>query len=1381
MMFSQGSNCGDNQTFSFLDNVNSYEDLACGGFDFVDPNHGDGGSPQFTVISTSPIIYDGEGTGGYLMSGVTVTPTGIPRWPVLADSSKLRESGGFVVSSDSVVVSRRGRAELKAKAAFARRCAEKRKGMRDRSKVYAECEADLHVRTVKHDHTCRGRQRGVVTDKHKRWLTLLIDGRMRMFEGECTGADRDLFLVHFVSTLFYLSGFLTPDNAAFSEIVDSLGTTALGTLEGLVDTGGYLYHLYFPSCKYTHTLSIVQNRLNRIMRAHSITETVLRNRLSYSSIFNLSNLQLSCLRLLLLIAGIEPNPGPAQSKSVTSPASKQPRKKLDVKRNQPDAAGAATAAAATAKSKSGSNAGKQAIIDSIKDTCDRLQGTEDAMAELKSSEGCIVVTDDDGNAKLVDPKDDEIASLKAQISQKDSMNTLLHTQLGRYEQFKPFLSELEADNVQYHTCFPGRFDGYKSTFNDGDDLNYVWICKDDTWKVLIPGCTFSTLTIPNQLVAMAARSCCSEDLVLRFKNIMACLRSSSESKAIIDADPVKYGFTLAIIGFVLTGVVEKSGSTRWLNDVKEGVPIPYRVQPMVGWEDALKGVHFMADLMKVQATMARKVRRGKFFLTWLTCYIPDWGDPMTLRAGLYKRLFPKLPRRTHRFAVLLERRARELGEYIHAHAHVADAAIELTPTEESFQILEKALKGRPADEAAQVREGFEAFMNDAHSAIEEYLNTPYDCFFKLECYPEASRKPPRFIMSLPPKMRGVQVAAMGRILDDIEFATKKCNVKGLTKEEIYEKMLKKFQDVPLCVETDYSSFESCISPELKDIVENQIFEMLNDGDPGTAEFIARALKRHTVPVRGPGFVIPHFHHIRMSGDYWTSLGNLLSNFVITSVLMNMSVEQFIDSWIIEGDDGAGPSPTLTGMSLSELEERAKECGVLLTFAEAPWQSLSFCGNHFEVVECHYYRHRDPSKVLMGLTCLYGADPTNDAFDAMLQRSKAISVISDSWVPGASVFACCIEYLTRGIKVNENYLLTHGLLKEYSSYGLEKCIPNWLATCTNVNTFARRVSERDLQCGGICTQKMVLRLLTQMVKNNGAGEERIIGDYGSSTCYWEDRDGLGTVIRKDGRRSRRVEHTATAWYGSVAEQLGLPAVAPQTYTRHSRHRIYNHAHHQWFRPIWNALPDRDDFWGLVRLWTILISVLSIVFVMFCFSLTTVDQDFCHRFGVWCDDSESVAPSASFSLSSPTISAPNETTYRDGGFRFPELNLSHWANFSLNISMPEFRMPNLLSHFSPVFSNLTHVATRLMGAVHQNDFASDACMIALQFVISVSFYYVSKILRKIRVAAANLIPGIGNLIRFFIEAEHALIDFGMVLCAIFSIVEEVICVIHYAGFF
>lgn len=310
----------------------------------------------------------------------------------------------------------------------------------------------------------------------------------------------------------------------------------------------------------------------------------------------------------------------------------------------------------------------------------------------------------------------------------------------------------------------------------------------------------------------------------------------------------------------------------------------------------------------------------------------------------------------------------------------------------------------------------------------------------------------------------------------VEIGTKICNVKGLNADQITEKLRRKFADVGMVAETDFSSFESCIGPDLKHVCENHIYRRLATTEHEQS-FIDEALDREEVHLIGPCFEIPHFHHIRMSGDYWTSLGNLLSNIVLISYITGRPVREVMETGLFEGDDGAFPAPE----DVSALERRVQEAGVILTFDVAPWQSLSFCGNHFEMVDGTPIRFRDPYRSIMSMTVLYSPPRGTLRHDMMLQRSKALSYLSGPVIKEAFVVAAIIERFTRNAKVDELRLKQWGLMKAYSNHGTESCVPQWLVSDQfghpiSDSEFVRVVHERNRAAGGQCDKATIWKMI-----------------------------------------------------------------------------------------------------------------------------------------------------------------------------------------------------------------------------------------------------------------------------------------------------------------
>lgn len=657
--------------------------------------------------------------------------------------------------------------------------------------------------------------------------------------------------------------------------------------------------------------------------------------------------------------------------------------------------------------------------------------------------------------------------------------------------------------------FFGTYRNLESTYDQpGDTRIDVAVGVNYELRFIVPGCCIHKLYLAEPFFAVAALASISTDHAARMRNIRQSFLSNKITHDMIQREPMKYGTNLDLAAFLLAGWAELGGGTRFLNDMDEWVPEKYTVEPPTDWKERLVGYSFAKDMTGIRAKMDRKIRRLPFYVEGACPDIPDYADFGTMVSGICKRLEPDTPapgydaKADAPVVEVLRGIANELTRYIQANWQEENPRAPLLNQE---QLCEEALRGRPLREKQEMLRGIELFNQTYDEALSRYLAATYSYHFKLENYIKGSKKPPRFIASLPLWARGVQVAAMSSILQKIERGTFKCNVKHMTADQITERLVEKFEKFGLCIETDFSSFESCITPVIKGVIENNVFLALADTDE-QRNFIRSALMRSTVAVKGPGFYKSDFHHIRMSGDLWTSIGNLLTNIVILTYVLDKPLAWVIEHCLFEGDDGMAPSPTLDGKSLTYFGERAANAGMLLKFDEGNFAELSFCGNHNRYVNGRLVRSRDSYKTLTALVTWFGCDPIDDSEAIMLQRSKCVCALAGPWVPGASAFAALVEYLSRGDRVKEKYLERHGMMKEYSSYGVEACVPGELAKATSDGEVARFVAKREWMAGGAVTGERHVKRLLRQLRETGHCDLSIIGEEPTENQF-EARVGL----------------------------------------------------------------------------------------------------------------------------------------------------------------------------------------------------------------------------------------------------------------------------------
>lgn len=692
------------------------------------------------------------------------------------------------------------------------------------------------------------------------------------------------------------------------------------------------------------------------------------------------------------------------------------------------------------------------VADSVKQSEQEMKGELDALREkLKESQ--------EAQVEYKELKDDALADLGVALDQLEE---------ARKQGF-----DLNPSMPLRVWAFHGRFEhGGRSTYDtDKDPLVNVEMYADGRWLSDAFGPVHEVRITEAQLkVALTSQR--TDDGNLRYRNIYNGFLQNKECREEVaklsePGDIFDEMVSLELKAFLLAGTVHAAGRIRWMNDCEEWVPhkIELECSPEE-WERCRKaGFTFSAQTLKFQASSARDSRAAPIKLDGFDQDIPDKAHMPTLVKGIAKRLVPKIPGRAPEVDQELRRLADDLAGIIMRNCESPEFAAHA-----DYQALKlKALEGRPRYERELVESGMKMWDDDPQAATEHYLGFPYKCFIKMESYQKGAMKPPRFIMSLDPVARGIQIAAMAPILAKIEFGTRICNVKGLTADQITEKLARKFSGLDLVAETDFSSFESCISHELKALIENNIFSQLAEGqDDYRTEFIQRALCRRTVQLIGPCFVNSKFHHIRMSGDYWTSLGNLITNIVLIAYCAEMTIAETMAVGLFEGDDGAFPAPRNT----KRVEERAYKAGVLLKLDVAHWTALSFCGNHFVEVDGILYRCRDKYKAMANMTILFNAPRDSTRHDRMLQRSKALAYLYGPIIPDAFVLAALIERFTRDARVDERRIARMGLLKAYSNHALEGCVPEWLDIADDAD-FAKEVFQRNRAAGGECCLQTIL--------------------------------------------------------------------------------------------------------------------------------------------------------------------------------------------------------------------------------------------------------------------------------------------------------------------
>lgn len=181
--------------------------------------------------------------------------------------------------------------------------------------------------------------------------------------------------------------------------------------------------------------------------------------------------------------------------------------------------------------------------------------------------------------------------------------------------------------------------------------------------------------------------------------------------------------------------------------------------------------------------------------------------------------------------------------------------------------------------------------------------------------------------------------------------------------------------------SDYTAFESHMTPEMMDACELQLYEFMLQCHPRLARFI-RATIAGTNRLSTRAGVSVKVHGRRMSGDMCTSLGNSFLNLMVATFVAAKSGDP--DPWVIvEGDDG------LTGTKVPVDESWFQKLGLIIKWKseENPCEA-GFCGKVFgpsrQVI-------RDPRRVIQTFGWSDRAVNAPAKVRAELLRAKALSL------------------------------------------------------------------------------------------------------------------------------------------------------------------------------------------------------------------------------------------------------------------------------------------------------------------------------------------------------------------------------------------------------
>lgn len=231
-----------------------------------------------------------------------------------------------------------------------------------------------------------------------------------------------------------------------------------------------------------------------------------------------------------------------------------------------------------------------------------------------------------------------------------------------------------------------------------------------------------------------------------------------------------------------------------------------------------------------------------------------------------------------------------------------------------------------------------------------------DTFIKKEAYPEI--KAPRLINSRSDAFKKLVGPFTHAIEKDI-FSSR-FTVKGKNSLEqismIHERMHGKLSF--LC--TDYSKWESSITPEVIDKIERILWDQYPS--PYTWDFhswFVNHCKTNNLVARGK--MTSKVHGVRMSGDMHTSLGNTFINIMLTDYIMT----RLGLTWdgFFEGDDGLiGLDVVISEEQLDAIRTIALELGFTLTMeCTSTLREATFLSRH--IIDDHT-AFREPIKAIV---------------------------------------------------------------------------------------------------------------------------------------------------------------------------------------------------------------------------------------------------------------------------------------------------------------------------------------------------------------------------------------------------------------------------------
>lgn len=399
----------------------------------------------------------------------------------------------------------------------------------------------------------------------------------------------------------------------------------------------------------------------------------------------------------------------------------------------------------------------------------------------------------------------------------------------------------------------------------------------------------------------------------------------------------------------------------------------------------------------------RRPRRRMFRATGhglIPGYAPiclDSADPDTVRAGFYKRLCRDLPKpkpgKLEKLRAFVKdwccanlSRVKELGfeEWLATTTYTEARKAELRLAHDELR------GGRPTSKDLHRAASFvktEAYAKYCHCRLINSRNDKVKAWFG-------------------PKCKAIEqvVYKLKEFIKHVPTADRPCLIAGL------RRALRRY------FLTDYTAFESHFTDEIMDCVECEVYRYCLDTDVDV-ELICKMLTGFNVLKTRSG-VRCRVKARRLSGDMCTSLGNGLTNLLLTLFIVSEQggeVEGFV-----EGDDGVFSSTVpLTAemylelgfsIKIAEVEDPCTSIPVVRTGSRFGESVGAFCG----VVSAGQDALRDPRTFMLKFGWTSSMINARQGIMDGLARAKALSALSENpQCPIIGALARRVEEDTRG--------------------------------------------------------------------------------------------------------------------------------------------------------------------------------------------------------------------------------------------------------------------------------------------------------------------------------------------------------------------------------